>query len=99
MWSNNGTLNGATSPVVLQFYHMSTSAIDIFSKLHDIISQPLLFAVFGLVCVVFGLSSFVLLFHWDRYAIDRSKIVTAQMIYFLGGALILLIGFISVILY
>lgn len=78
---------------------MSTSTIDFFGRLHDFISQPILFAVFGLLCVVFGLSSLVLLFHWDRYAIDRLKIVTAQVIYFFGGAFILLIAFISAILY
>jgi hypothetical protein len=82
---------------LIQFWHMNTT--EVLGKLHDFISQPILFAVFGLICIVFGISSFILLFHWDRYAIDKSMIVTARAIYFLGGALILLIGLISVILY
>lgn len=72
---------------------------EVLAKLHDFLSQPALFGIFGLMCIIFGVSSFILLFHWSRYAIDKSAIVTAQAIYFLGGALILLIGFISVILY
>ena len=75
------------------------NAIEVLGKLHNFISQPILFGVFGLICIFFGISSFVLLFHWNKYAIDKSAIVTAQAIYFLGGALILLIGFLSVILY
>jgi len=72
---------------------------EVLGKLHGFISQPILFGVFGILCIIFGVASFVLLFHWNRYAIDKSMIITAQAVYFLGGALILLIGFISVILY
>jgi hypothetical protein len=75
------------------------NAVDVLGKLHNFISQPVLFAVFGLMCIVFGISSFVLMFHWSRYAIDKSVIVTAQAVYFLGGALVILIGFLSVVLY
>jgi UPF0716 family protein affecting phage T7 exclusion len=73
--------------------------VEVLNRLHDFISQPILFAIFGLLCIIFGVSSFVLLFHWNRYAIDKSVIISAQAIYFLGGVLLLLIGFISVILY
>lgn len=72
---------------------------EVLGKLHDFISQPILFGFLGLLCIIFGISSFVLMFHWNRYAIDKSMIITAQAIYFLGGAFIILLGFISVILY
>lgn len=72
---------------------------EVLGKLHDFISQPVLFVLFGLICIVFGVSSFVLMFHWNRYAIDKSAIVTAQSVFFLGGVLIILIAFLSVILY
>ncbi|HAO64722.1 TPA: hypothetical protein DCQ44_01940 [Candidatus Taylorbacteria bacterium] len=72
---------------------------EVLGRLHDFISKPILFVIFGILCVAFGLVSFILLFHWDRYAIDKSAIVKAQSIFFLGGAAILLIAFISVILY
>lgn len=75
------------------------TTIEVLGKLHDFISQPVLFAVFGVMCIIFGISSFVLLFHWNKYAIDKSAIVTAQSIYFLGGAMILLVAFISILLY
>ena len=71
----------------------------VLEKLHSFISQPALFVGLGLLCIVFGVASFVLTFHWNKYAIDKSTIVTAQTIYFLGGVLIILIAFISVILY
>jgi hypothetical protein len=75
------------------------NATEALERLHDIISQPILFAVFGVMCVIFGVSTFVLLFHWGKYAIDKSAIVSAQMIYFLGVAFIIFIALISVILY
>jgi hypothetical protein len=75
------------------------NTIDVLGRLHDFISQPILFAIFGVLCIIFGVSSFVLMFHWNRYAIDKSVIVTTQAIYFIGGAFIILLGFISVILY
>jgi hypothetical protein len=75
------------------------NTIEVLGKLHDFISQPVLFVVFGLMCVVFGISSFVLLFHWDRYAVDNSMVASARAVYFLGGALILMIGFVSIILF
>jgi hypothetical protein len=75
------------------------NTIEVLEKLHNFISQPILFAIFVLMVIIFGVSGFVLLFHWNRYAVDKSMIVTAQTVYFLGGALILLIGFVSVILY
>lgn len=73
--------------------------IDVFGKLHDFISTPILFAIFGLVCIFFGVSSLVLLFHWNKYAVDKTVVITAQSIFFLGGFFILLIGFISILLY
>jgi len=75
------------------------STTEVLGELHGFISQPILFAVLGVICIIFGISSFVLLFHWSHYAIDKSEINEAQAIYFLGGAFILLIAFISVILY
>lgn len=72
---------------------------DVLGKLHDFISHPILFVIFGLLCIIFGISSFVLLFHWSRYAIDKSAIRIVRAVYFLGGFFILLVGFISVILY
>ena len=75
------------------------NAIDILGKLHDFISKPILFLIFAVLVIVFGVSSFILTFHWNKYAIDKTAIITAQSIFFLGGALILLFAFISVILY
>ena len=75
------------------------NTIEVLGKLHDFISQPILFAVFGLLCIVFGVVSFVLMFHWNRYAIDKEAIVNAQSIFFLGGVLILMLAFFSIILY
>jgi hypothetical protein len=75
------------------------NAIEIFSKLHDIVPQSVLFSIFGLMCIIFGVSSFVLIFHWNRYAMDRAAIFMAQAVYFLGGLLILFIGFASVVSY
>lgn len=72
---------------------------ELFEKIHSFISRPALFALLGLLCILFGVASFVLTFHWNKYAIDKSTIVKAQGIYFLGGALIMLIAFISIILY
>jgi hypothetical protein len=75
------------------------NTVEVLWKLHDFISKPILFVILGLLCVVFGVASWVLLFHWNHYAIDKSAIVTAQAVYFLGGALIILVTFISVFLY
>lgn len=75
------------------------NTIEVFGKLHDFISQSALFALLGLIFIFFGIASFILIFHWNRYAVDKSAIIAAQAIYFLGGAFILLIGFISVLLY
>ena len=72
---------------------------EVLGNLHSFISRPILFAILGILCIAFGVSSLVLLFHWDRYAIDKSIIIMAQAIFFIGGAAILLIGFISVVLY
>ena len=90
------------SVLVFQFfvwYNYRMNITEVLGKLHDFISQPILFALFGVFLIIFGVSSWVLLFHWDKYAIDKSSIITARTIYFLGGALILFIGFISVVLY
>jgi hypothetical protein len=81
------------------WYDLHMNTVDVLGKLHDSISQPVLFAIFGILCIIFGISSFVLIFHWNRYAIDKSMIITAQAVYFLGGALIILVGFLSVVLY
>ena len=71
----------------------------ILEKLHSFISPAFLFVVLGLLCIFFGIASFVLMFHWNRYAIDKSSIVSAEAIYFLGGILIMIIGFVSVLLF
>jgi len=71
----------------------------ILEKLHSFISAPILFALIGLLCIVFALASWVLVFHWNKYAIDKSDILAAQLIYFLGGLLIIFIAMISAILY
>ncbi len=68
-------------------------------KIHGFVTQPSLFVALGLVCIFFGIASFVLMFHWTKYAVDKSAILTAQAAYYLGGALILVIGFISILLY
>lgn len=73
--------------------------IEVLGKLHDLISRPILFAVFGVMCVILGVAGWVLLFHWNRYAIDKQAVITAEGIFFIGVALILLIGFISILLY
>ena len=75
------------------------NTIEVFGKLHDFISQSALFAILGLVFIFFGICSFVLIFHWNKYAVDKSAIIAAQAVYFLGGTLILFIGFISILLY
>ena len=73
--------------------------VQVFEKVHVFISQPVLFVVLGLLCVVFGLASFVLVFHWSKYAIDKSAILTAQAVYFLGGVMIIIVAFVATILY
>ena len=75
------------------------NAIEVLGNLHSFISKPFLFVVFGLLCIFFGIVSFILLFHWDKYALDKSTIITAQAVFFLGGAFIILIAFLSVLLY
>lgn len=75
------------------------NTIEVLGKLHDFISKPVLFAAFGVICVILGVAGWILLFHWNRYAIDRTTIITAESIFFIGVALILLIGFISILLY
>ena len=71
----------------------------VFDKLFSFVSKPALFGALGLLLVVFVLSSIVLTFHWDKYAIDKSDISTARKIYFLGAALIILVAVVSVILF
>lgn len=78
---------------------MNIDMIDVLGKLHDFISKPILFALLGIMCVVFGLASLVLTFHWNKYSIDKSLIIKAQAIYFIGGAFIIFIALISIILY
>ena len=75
------------------------NSTEVLGQLHDFISKPILFAVFGIICIIFGVTSLVLTFHWNRYAIDKSTIRTVQAIYFLGGAFIIFLSFLSVILY
>ena len=75
------------------------NSTEILGNLHSFISKPILFAVFGVLCLVFAIVSLVLLFHWDKYALDKTTIITAQAIFFIGGAFILLIAFLSVLLY
>lgn len=82
---------------MVQFIDMNIT--EVLGKLHDFIPQSVLFAFFGLICLVFAITSFVLIYHWNKYAIDKSSIVTAQSIYFIGVAFILLLAFLSVILY
>ena len=75
------------------------NATEIINRLPAVVSQPILLIGLGLLCIVFCLTSFVLVYHWNHYSIDRSSIVSAQAVYFLGGLLILLIAIVSVILY
>ncbi len=77
----------------------SINVTQLLEKLNHFVSRPILFALLGILCVIFGVASFVLMFHWNKYAVDKSTIVTAQAIYFLGGVLIMIVALVSVILY
>jgi hypothetical protein len=72
---------------------------EVLGRLHDFLSHGILFVVLGILCAGFAAASFVLLFHWSRYALDKSVIVKAKAFFFLGGGFIILIGLVSVILY
>ncbi|MEX0672918.1 MAG: hypothetical protein WDZ82_01795 [Candidatus Paceibacterota bacterium] len=58
-----------------------------------------LWALFGLVLGLIATVSFILHYHWRYYGVNRTVIVRAQFIYFVGVAIILSVTFLSLTLY
>ena len=71
----------------------------VFEKFFDFVTKPALFGALALLFIVSVVSSTVLVFHWNKYAIDKSDIKIARKIYFLGTSLLVLVAAVSVILF
>jgi hypothetical protein len=58
---------------------------------------PFLWAVFGLVILVWVMYSSVLLYHWVRYGYQSSSVMIASITYFVGSGLLIFISLVALL--
>ncbi len=56
-----------------------------------------LWSVFGLVFLIYLITSGILLFHWRKYGMRSKKVVFAELVYFLVSVPIVLIALFALI--
>lgn len=60
-------------------------------------AKTALWSVFGIVLLVYLVTSGILLFHWRKYGMRNKKVILAELVYFLVSVPIVLIALFALI--
>ncbi len=66
--------------------------MEFFSFLAPLFSAKVLWIVLGIAILFYALSGSIFVYHWNSYSSNDRRVKRMKMLYFAGGALILVTG-------